>query len=85
MNDLVCTLLGYYLIILLARVVLSWFPISRGSFLEGVASLLYALTEPLLGPLRRVLPPVRLGGMGLDLSPLIVFFGINILREILCY
>jgi hypothetical protein len=27
------------------------------------------LTEPILGPLRRALPPVRMGAMGLDLSP----------------
>ena len=37
------------------------------------------LTEPVLGPLRRALPPVRLGGMGLDLSPMIVLLGIEII------
>ena len=46
--------------------------------------MLYALTEPVLGPLRRAIPPVRIGGMGLDLSPLIVFFGINILMGFIC-
>jgi uncharacterized protein YggT (Ycf19 family) len=32
------------------------------------------LTEPILGPLRRVLPAPRIGGMGIDLSPMIVIF-----------
>lgn len=82
--DIVCWLLTAYLLILLVRIVLSWFPISRGSPLEAVGAVLYALTEPLLGPLRRAIPPVRIGGMGLDLSPLIVFFGINILMGIIC-
>jgi YggT family protein len=41
------------------------------------------LTEPVLGPLRRALPMLRIGTMGLDLSPIIVFFGIQILLGVL--
>lgn len=82
--EIVCWLLTAYMLVLLVRIVLSWFPISRGSPLETVASVLYALTEPVLGPLRRAIPPVRLGAVGLDLSPLIVFFGINIVMSIIC-
>lgn len=82
--EIICTLLGIYLIILIIRMVLSWFPIAPGSPMEMVASVLYALTEPVLGPLRRAIPPVRMGAMALDLSPLIVFFGISILRGALC-
>ena len=40
-------------------------------------------TEWLLGPLRRVIPPLRLGGAALDLSPLIVIIGIQILSGLL--
>ncbi len=47
-------------------------------------SALYAVTEPVLGPLRRMLPPLGMGGMGLDLSPLVVFFGITILSNAIC-
>ncbi|MSV47641.1 MAG: YggT family protein, partial [Actinobacteria bacterium] len=36
------------------------------------------------GPLRRVIPPVRLGAAALDLSPLIVLLGITVLRSLLC-
>ena len=39
--------------------------------------------NPVLAPIRRVLPPVRIGGMSLDLSPIVLFFGILILRSIL--
>jgi YggT family protein len=83
-TGLVCTLLGLYLLVLLVRIVLSWIPISPGGAMESIANVFYLLTEPVLGPLRRVLPPVRLGAMALDLSPLVVFIGIQVLRGILC-
>ena len=38
--------------------------------------------QPILAPLRRVLPPLRLGGVALDLSPLVLIFGISILRRL---
>lgn len=66
------------------RVILSWFPISPGSALASVYSVLYAVTEPVLGPIRRVIPPMGVGGMGLDLSPIIVFFGLTILTSVVC-
>jgi YggT family protein len=83
-TGLVCTLLNLYLIVILVRIVFSWIPISEGSAFEGVANVFYLLTEPVLGPLRRILPPVRLGAMALDLSPLVVFIGIQVLRGFIC-
>ena len=82
--QVVCLLLNVYLIVVLIRIVMSWIPIRYGSPLEGFASLLYALTEPVLGPLRRALPPVRLGAMALDLSPIIVILGIRLLVRVIC-
>jgi YggT family protein len=49
-----------------------------------VYSVLYSLTEPVLGPVRRIIPPMGFGGMGLDLSPIVVFFGISVISGILC-
>jgi YggT family protein len=80
---LICGLLYAFLLVLLGRVVLSWFPMGP----DGVGSQVYGLTvrvtEPVLGPLRRALPMLRIGSMGLDLSPIIVFFGIQILLGVL--
>jgi uncharacterized protein YggT (Ycf19 family) len=39
---------------------------------------------PVILPLRRVLPPLRLGGMALDLSPLVLMLGISLLRRFVC-
>ena len=76
---IICTLINLYLIVLFARIIFSWFPISPGSAMASVFSVLYTLTEPVLGPLRRVLPPIGFGGMGLDLSPLIVVLVVRLL------
>jgi len=65
--------------VLFPRAILSWFPASPGSILASVNHVLYRLSEPVLGPVRRVLPPVRAGGMGIDLSFIVVFFGIQFL------
>ncbi len=57
-----------YLIVLFARAILSWFPVS-GGVLAQVQRVLFDLTEPVLAPVRRVIPPA---GM-FDLSFMVVF------------
>ncbi len=79
---LVATLLQLFLLCLLASAVLSWFPPS-GGVVDTIRGVLFTITEPVLAPVRRLLPPVQIGGMGLDLSFMIVFFGIIILQGFL--
>lgn len=61
-----------FILVLFARIILSWFPIDSTSPLVPVVRALNAVTEPVLAPIRRVVPPVRAGSVGFDLSPLIV-------------
>jgi YggT family protein len=68
-----------YLVILAARAVLSWFPVRGGTFLASVNTLLFELTEPVLRPVRRVIPPV---GM-FDVSFMVVFFVLFFLQSVL--
>ncbi|MGI8984255.1 MAG: YggT family protein [Acidimicrobiales bacterium] len=84
MGEIICRLLQAYLIVMFARIILSWFPVQPGSGMATVYGFLYTLTEPVLGPVRRVIPPLGAGGMGIDLSPIIVFFGITILQGAIC-
>jgi YggT family protein len=72
-----------YLVILLVRIVLSWFPINPWTRMARVVAILGKLTDPVLVPVRRVLRPVRFGGMAIDLSPLVVFFALEILLSVL--
>jgi YggT family protein len=79
--DLLCAFVTVYLVIMAARAVLSWFPpSSSASWLATVNRLLMDLTEPVLAPLRRIIPPV---GM-FDLSFMVAFFGLVILRQVIC-
>ena len=81
---IVCSLIQLYVLLLVVRVVMSWFPISPNGPAETVAGFLYMVTDPVLVPLRRLLPPVRMGAMALDLSPIVAFFGLSVLRSIIC-
>jgi YggT family protein len=53
-----CAIANLYLIILIARAILSWFPISPGSPFVPVLRFVHTITEPVLAPLRRIIPPV---------------------------
>ena len=63
-------------IALIVRVISSWLPISPYS---GWIRWSYALSEPILAPLRRVVP--NLGG--LDITPILAFFLLNIVESLL--
>ena len=58
--------------LLLVRVLLSWMPMFQGR----IVSYVFALTEPILAPIRKVIMRSPLGGPGmmLDFSPIIAFF-----------
>jgi YggT family protein len=77
-------LLWIFLLILFARMILSWVPVlvrdwePRGPMLV-VAEIIYSITDPPLRLLRKVLRPVRVGNMLLDLA----FIGLTILVLIL--
>jgi len=78
-GNILCTIGNLYLLAIFARIVVSWFPVQPGSTFASVVSFLYSITEPVLGPLRRAIPALRMGGMGLDLSPIIVVLGMQLL------
>ena len=81
---IICNLIGLYVLVIFVRIVLSWFPIDPDGPIATFHGLLHLLTEPVLGPLRRVLPSVPIGQIRLDLSPIIVLFGLQILRGAIC-
>ncbi len=82
--SIVCQILQLYVFVVLGRVVISWFPVSGPGPLATVQRVLYSLTEPILRPIRSLLPPVRLGGAGLDLSPIVLLIAIQVLVLYIC-
>lgn len=77
-----------YLLVLIARMVFDWVQVfardwrPRGAALVA-AEAVYTLTDPPLRALRRVLPPLRLGGVALDLGFLVLVVAISVLRAII--
>ncbi len=80
MKTVLCPLLTIYLVILVARAILSWFPVHSNSPLASINRILLDITEPIMAPVRRVIPPA---GM-IDVSYMVVFFVLIILRTIIC-
>ena len=77
-----------YFLVLIGRVVFDWIRLfardwrPRGAALL-VAEPIYPLTEPPLRALRKVIPPLRLGGVSIDLSFMVLFFIVWILLAVL--
>lgn len=74
-------LLGLYFWVLLAHVIFSWVPRPPEPIIPFVIGV-RKLVEPVAAPIRRVLPPLRIGGIALDLSILVLFFGVRILQGV---
>ncbi|MDO4300912.1 MAG: YggT family protein [Clostridia bacterium] len=66
---------------ILIRCIISWLPLDRNNFIIRVV---YALTEPILGPVRRLIEKSPLGGgMIIDFSPVIAYFILYFIYTIL--
>jgi YggT family protein len=68
-----------YILLLLIRAVMSWFPYNPNSPLNPIMRVVVKVTEPVLAPFRRLIPPI---GM-LDLSYIVAFFVVVIIVQVL--
>lgn len=83
-REVLCAGIGIYLLALFGRIILSWFPLRPGSPVGSVAAVLERVTEPVLGPARRMIPPIRIGAMGLDVSAMLVVIVLQVVRGVIC-
>lgn len=72
-----------YIWLIVARAVLSWFPIRPGSIWYSIYTAVYGITEPYLSLFRRFLPVPRIGAVGIDLSALVGLIVLFILVQFL--
>ena len=82
--SIICLLLEIYFLVILGSIIFSWIPTTEGTGADQAKRALRSLTDPVFRPFRSLLPPVRLGGMALDLSPIIVLVLLQILTAYLC-
>lgn len=73
---LIIRLIDLYSLVVLVSVILSWVPIDPRNPMVRLVS---ALTEPVLAPIRRVLPAIG----GFDLSPMVLLFALQMLKGLL--
>ena len=68
-------LIDLYSLVVLVAVILSWVPVDRRNPLVTIT---HALTEPVLAPIRNLLPPMA----GLDLSPMVLLIALQLLKSL---
>jgi len=85
-GDILSLVLSLYFLVLIVRLILDWVHVfSRDWRPSGVllivAETVYSLTDPPIRFLRRFIPPLRLGGVALDLAFLVLILGVSIARS----
>ncbi|MFI3225795.1 MAG: YggT family protein [Clostridia bacterium] len=83
MGNMLSSLIAFYQMVLLVRAITSWFPDVQRS---KVGQFIYSITEPVLAPVRNFIrSKLNLGGLPIDISFLVVYFGLDIIAIFLRY
>lgn len=85
--SLLCTL---YIWVLVARMIFSWIPVlSPGFRPRGVVAVVfegvYTITDPPINAVRRVVKPIRLGSIGLDVAFMVVFLAVLVIQRLIWF
>jgi YggT family protein len=81
-RDFVYYLYLVYLICIIAYIIASWLPLPYNTALNRVQRFLYDVVDPYLRLFRRFVPQLRLGGLGLDLSPILAIITLTIVYRL---
>lgn len=81
---IICTALSLYSFAVLIWVILSWVRVPSSHPLGRVTVFLDRIIYPVILPIRRVVPPLRIGGGALDLSPIVLLIGLSLLQGWIC-
>ncbi len=83
MGDLFCILLLLFQFVFLCRIALSLFPIRTGTPAGSAKDVAFALTDPVVWPLRKRLPPMP-GAIGFGIAELVVLLALVVLINVFC-
>ena len=87
-TSIILQLLGLYKLALFARIIIdyarmfakNWRP---NSFLLAIFEIIYSITDPPMKYVQRFVPPLRLGGIALDLSFIVLLIAVNLLQGVI--
>lgn len=86
--SLVCSLLGLVVLVIILWIILGYVVnfgrVPGGHPVRRIYDATASVINPVLAPIRSVLPPLRMGGVALDLSPIVLILGVSIIQRILC-
>jgi YggT family protein len=71
-----------YLICIIAYIIASWIPLPYNTTLNRIQRFLYDVVDPYLRLFRRFIPQLNLGGLGLDLSPIVAIITLTIVYRL---
>jgi YggT family protein len=76
--------LTLFALLLVVRMVLDWVGVARVGppWVSRARAIAHRGTEPVIAPVRRALPPLRAGGIGIDLAFTVVFVLVLVLRQV---
>ncbi len=74
-----------YLFVIFAYIILSWLRLPYHRWLSAIQRFLYDVVNPYLSIFRRFLPMLRLGGLGLDLSPIVGILVLSAVWRLVVY
>jgi uncharacterized protein YggT (Ycf19 family) len=84
MGDLLCVLVLLFQLAFLLRLVLSFFPLVSGSTFAAVRDVSIAITDPVVWPIRRKVPPLPGAMAGFGVAEILVLILIQIIASIVC-
>ena len=84
MQHLLCLIIQIYWIVIIVRIVFSFLPdlVETSPIFSAIQTAAYAATEPVFATVRKGMP--RLGDLPIDLSPIVIFLVLGLLRSIVC-
>src|SRR5215213_6074014 len=82
-QNFVTVLYYVYLLCIIAYILTSWIPLPYNVWLNRVQRFLYDVVDPYLRLFRRVVPFARVGGLGLDLSPIFAILVLLVLQNVI--
>lgn len=81
---LICVLLDIYVYLIIARVILTWVRVPGHHPVGRMVEALSKVVDPPLRSIGRAIPALPLGTVRLDLSPLVLLIGVNLVSRIIC-